>query len=220
MKTLLTSSEAAAAAGIAPSTFRAYVARGQAPKPRQRVGNANLWALSDLRNWRKLPPTVDAAESSDEWLVYASTRLSRGRHWEESTCRDLAQVGLSYSQALDLIAGNAPGGLSVQTYQDARYILDVRVDLRRRLARLDGEAPSAPAMEDDLLAETARRVAAGEDMFEVKADLTVQLVRRGFPERLSPLHFDRRFWTSQDDEADLLDYLREMETVDLPQAGC
>jgi len=47
----LTTSEAAALAGIKPRTWSAYVARGQAPPPVARIGNTPVWDRSHVEHW-------------------------------------------------------------------------------------------------------------------------------------------------------------------------
>lgn len=51
MGRLILSAEAAELAGIAPSTWRAYVARGQAPAPRRHVGSTPQWDYDLVQRW-------------------------------------------------------------------------------------------------------------------------------------------------------------------------
>ncbi|MEU3220059.1 hypothetical protein [Streptomyces sp. NPDC006971] len=44
---------AAAGRSIAPSTWTAYVSRGQAPKPARKVGRTPLWDRPDIDEWLK-----------------------------------------------------------------------------------------------------------------------------------------------------------------------
>jgi predicted DNA-binding transcriptional regulator AlpA len=48
---LLTVPDCATRAGIASSTWRAYVSRGQAPKPVTRVGREPLWDVEMVEEW-------------------------------------------------------------------------------------------------------------------------------------------------------------------------
>ena len=48
---LLTVPECATRAGIAPSTWRAYVSRHQAPQPVTRVGREPLWDVEMVEAW-------------------------------------------------------------------------------------------------------------------------------------------------------------------------
>jgi len=48
---LLTVSDCAARAGIASSTWRAYVSRGQSPQPVTRVGREPLWDVEMVEEW-------------------------------------------------------------------------------------------------------------------------------------------------------------------------
>ena len=52
MTDLLTVAECAAVAGISPSTWRAYVSRGQAPQPVKRYGNTPLWDRAVIEAWQ------------------------------------------------------------------------------------------------------------------------------------------------------------------------
>jgi predicted DNA-binding transcriptional regulator AlpA len=47
----LSTREVAALAGIEAPTLRAYVTRGQAPKPDGRVGGSNWWWRSTIEQW-------------------------------------------------------------------------------------------------------------------------------------------------------------------------
>src|SRR5699024_5155513 len=98
---------------------------------------------------------------------------------------DLAQIGLDPRSAQRLIDGIAPGGIDVQTYRDARTVLDIRRDLRGRLARAAGEI-AREIDEAALLYRAAERVAAGEGIFTVRADLTVDLTSAGIAEHIPP----------------------------------
>lgn len=53
---LLTSGECAQLAGCTPSTWRAYVARGQAPAPVAAVGRSKLWDAQQVREWATARP--------------------------------------------------------------------------------------------------------------------------------------------------------------------
>lgn len=57
---VLTAAECATIAGCAQSTWRAYVARSQAPKPTHRVGHSNLWDAAEVRAWAADRPGMGA----------------------------------------------------------------------------------------------------------------------------------------------------------------
>lgn len=213
MRTELTSTEAAKAVGVSPSTFRAYVSRKQAPQPRRKAGGVNLWSVFDLAAWRELGISDDETRSI---RADVSRKYSRGRFWEESTRRALAQVGLDHRSAQSLIDGITTGGMDVQTYRDARTILDIRRDFKRRIAAATDE-PADAIEEDSLLRQAAERVSAGTDVFAVLADLAFDLTSQGLPELMPPLRFDGQFWNSQNDTAAFLAYLRRMDRVDVPE---
>lgn len=39
--------------GVAASTWRGYVARGQAPAPKRRVGRTPVWDAAEVRAWTR-----------------------------------------------------------------------------------------------------------------------------------------------------------------------
>lgn len=53
---LLTGPQAAELAGVKPSTWRAYVARGQAPAPSVSMPGKDYWRVSDLQRWLDTRP--------------------------------------------------------------------------------------------------------------------------------------------------------------------
>lgn len=55
---LLTVAEVCQRLGIAPSTWRAYVARGQAPQPDRRIGREPLWSPRTIERWQASRPRV------------------------------------------------------------------------------------------------------------------------------------------------------------------
>ena len=52
----LSSVEAAAVAGVKPSTWRDYVAKGRAPLPNGKIGNSNWWYRSTVEQWKASRP--------------------------------------------------------------------------------------------------------------------------------------------------------------------
>lgn len=52
----ITGKEAAELAGVSPSTFRSYVARGQAPAPKKHVGTTPVWDERKIRAWVESRP--------------------------------------------------------------------------------------------------------------------------------------------------------------------
>lgn len=213
MRTMLTSVEAAKASGVSPSTFRAYVARGQAPAPATQAGGVNLWSLTDLATWRDLTLTP---EQQHDVRADIARRYSRGRGWEDATRRQLAMVTLDPRAAQAYIDGIVLHDMPLEIYLDARHILEVRHDLRRRLA--EDPAPSTPTTEDELIREAARRVAdEDEDVFAVLADLTDELTAQGHPELLTLKRPDPGFWDAQASTDDFYAYLQDMERMWLPE---
>jgi DNA-binding transcriptional MerR regulator len=216
MRTMLTSTEAARAVRISPSTFRAYVARSQAPRPRRTVGGVNLWSVADLARWRDLD--LDR-EQRQGMRIDIAIMDARGREWEDATRRQLAQIRIAPRDAQRLIDDSSPGGMDLQTYLDAQSILETRRDLRRRLGQELGETEPPPIAEDSLLRATAEDVASGQDVFTALADLTAGLVTHGHGERLLPIDYDGSFWTAQDDADAFAAYLRSLPQVSVPEVG-
>lgn len=213
MRTMLTSVEAAKASGVSASTFRAYVARGQAPRPSSHAGGVNLWSVTDLAAWRELTlsPEQQRAVRAD-----VARRFSRGRGWEDATRRQLATVTLESRTAQALIDGTVLRDLPLEVYLDASHILEVRLDLRRRLAQEPAHA-SPITSESGLLREAADRVGAGEDVFVALADLTDALTAQGLPELLTPKTPDPGFWDAQASPEGFYTYLQGLERMWLPE---
>lgn len=211
---MFTSTEAARASGVSPSTFRAYVARGQAPKPREKAGGVNLWSVTDLAGWRdlSLSPRERHGVRADVAILHA-----QGKDWEDSTRRHLAQIGIGARDAQSLIDGITVADMDTQTYRDARLITTMRRSLKRRLHHALGAAGANEATEESILASTGLRVAAGQDTFEALSEMTFSLVTAGYPERLLPVRYDGRFWLAQDDEAAFTQYLADLDRADVPE---
>lgn len=198
--------------GIPVSAFLSNVERGRASQPAARINHVDFWSVADLRRRRE----DDFAEVAGRWAkAEFSRKLSFAREWQISTLRDLAQIRLTPVQAHSLLIGSTPAGLDAHTFADSQRIIGVRKDLRTRLSGLEIEQVSSTS-EAKLIAAAARRVAGGEDAFVAKANLTVELVKNGHPERLLPLRFDPAFWTSQPSADDFERYLTSLRTVDVP----
>lgn len=211
---MLTSTEAAKASRVSPSTFRAYVVRGQAPQPREKAGGVNLWSVADLAGWRGLSLTPDERRGvrADVAILHA-----QGRDWEDSTRRNLAQIGVNARDSQSLIDGITVAGMDTQTYRDARWIISLRRNLKRSLRHALGATSANEAAEESILASTGSRVAAGQDAFEALPEMTFSLVTAGYPERLLPAGYDGRFWLAQDDAEEFSQYLAELDRADVPE---
>ena len=64
MAEYLTAAQIAARAGIKQSTWRVYVAKGQAPKPSRQLSRINLWDAKEVEKWlkaRKAPRPSDTS---------------------------------------------------------------------------------------------------------------------------------------------------------------
>jgi predicted DNA-binding transcriptional regulator AlpA len=57
-----TTSDVATFLGIAPSTIRAYVARGQMPPADRRIGREPVWRPATIRQWHSQRPRAQSAE--------------------------------------------------------------------------------------------------------------------------------------------------------------
>lgn len=211
MELMVTSTEAARMTGVSPSTFRAYVARHQAPQPDSTVGGRNLWSLATLGGWRTLLLSDEEALSTRAEIA---KRISN-QNWEEGTRRCLAQLGLDHASAQSLIDKITPAGLDLQTYLDARWVLDTRRQLRQRISR-SGDR-SVAADEDMLFRNAAKQAVTSGDVFQALADLAFALVLAGHAEPLLPRRHDRDFWTSQRNTEAFRRYLITMERIDLPK---
>lgn len=66
----MTTQEAAAAASVQPSTWRSYVARGQAPAPATHVGSTPLWDTAQVRAWVAARPGQGARTDLRETVTY------------------------------------------------------------------------------------------------------------------------------------------------------
>lgn len=51
--------------GISPDTFSAYVARGQAPRPTQKIGRTPLWDEDEISQWAASRPGRPGRPSSN-----------------------------------------------------------------------------------------------------------------------------------------------------------
>lgn len=56
MGRLIVRAEAAEKAGVAANTFSAYVHRGQAPAPVDRIGSTPLWDEDEISSWLETRP--------------------------------------------------------------------------------------------------------------------------------------------------------------------
>lgn len=216
MDTYLSSREAAERLGIVPSTFRAYVARGQAPQAARTEHGVKVWSLHELEQWngRKL----DLPASSGLTQVKAARLHSRGRIFRESLHDDLAQLGLSWHEADSLIDNVSVDGMDLAAYRDARRIVRLHEQMR---ARLDPDR--APVHDhadtDSLVMAAAARIADGTaDPFAARNELAVELTDRGYGELLFPRQFDPEFWTVMEsgDTCAIGTYLLECERAEVP----
>ncbi|XKH58343.1 hypothetical protein LG293_17100 (plasmid) [Citricoccus nitrophenolicus] len=216
MTTRLTAREAAELAGIEPSTFRAYVARGQAPDPDEIIGSSKIWHDSTIRQWRDLPSDADE-DPSVEFNTRSSRLWSRGRRWEDSVRGDLVQLGLSWEDADSILHDRSVGGMSLDTYRDARHIVGLHKAARKKMR------PDLPPVRDgrtakSLVRQAAKRVATGQDFFAARVELAVELTSRGMAEILLPQRFDSKLWDAiESQDAKVIEsYLLSAETSDFP----
>lgn len=80
----LTSAEVSAVAGIAQSTWSAYVARGQAPEPDHRAGRTPLWSRRVIDLWlRKRFGRSGRPYSDDHWQRKSTTKILHAE-WRKS----------------------------------------------------------------------------------------------------------------------------------------
>lgn len=105
--------------------------------------------------------------------------------------------------------------IPLEVYLDARHILEVRQHLRRRLAQELPVAAAAP--ETELLSDAATRVAGGEDVFGVLADLSDLQTANGYPEVLMLKRDSRRFCNSQELAESFYEFLADLGRMWLPE---
>lgn len=80
----LTSAEVSALAGVAPSTWSSYVARGQAPEPDHHAGKTPLWSRKVVELWlRKRAGRPGRPRSDDHWQR-RSTTANLHAEWRQS----------------------------------------------------------------------------------------------------------------------------------------
>lgn len=213
MDTLVTSEEASRLACVKPSTFRAYVARGQAPKPRRSAGPVNLWSLTDLAAWRDLE--LSEQEKTAIRAVVARTYL-RGAGWHDTTRRDLIQLGMNWRTAQGILDGIVLERIPEELYEDAKTVIDVRNQVRA-MSRPDDPAILDGVPEERLIREAANDIADGADPFIRRGELALDLAARGYAEPMLPNRQDPAFWEAIDDAEKLTHYLLKADRMRLPE---
>ena len=203
-----TAKEAAEYCGIAHSTFRAYVARGQAPRHSTIQHGMKMWNQQSLDDWRN-------NRSSKRKSINLKQRklLHTGRYWNRAVFGDLMQLGISPHNAEALIRGRTAERMPLDLWKDAQHIIQVHKRKRERIVQLQDQLQSFVLTE--ALDEAARSVVEGEqDIFSAKADLALKAIAPGVSEPLSPTAYDREFWSSQHDRIALAQYLAALPVVE------
>jgi predicted DNA-binding transcriptional regulator AlpA len=59
-----TTRDVAAFLGVAPSTIRAYAARGQMPRADRRIGREPVWRPETIRHWHSQRPRHAASDTA------------------------------------------------------------------------------------------------------------------------------------------------------------
>lgn len=167
-----------------------------------------------------MPESTPMPEDRHQWRVYAARRISRARDWNESTRRDLAQLGLSHEEGQTAIcSGELPEWADEYTRKHVQRVLSLRRALRGHLRLLErlGHYPP-PRAEEILLLEAARQIARGARVFAARADLTVALTSSGHPERMLPNTYEQDWWDVLRSRSEVLlyDYLRSLSRTDVP----
>ncbi|MGO2632390.1 MAG: helix-turn-helix transcriptional regulator [Galactobacter sp.] len=212
MAKLMTAKETAAAIGVAPSTFRAYVARSQAPRPTTTRGGANYWDAEQIAAWRGIDlPGLEVSARR----VEASARLSRFRYWEESLQRDLTQIGFTPAEAQTFIDGMTPKQMPVWQFNDACSILEEHRRLHRELSHV--AMAETFRTEADIVEAAASSIESDSNPFSVKTDMTIQLISHGFSEFLLPFEYSPEFWASRRDKHHWASYMLRQERIDIPE---
>lgn len=111
---------------------------------------------------------------------------------EESTIRDIVQLGFSHAQAHLIVRRVTPPGLpAISDWLEAVSV----AELGRQRSNLIFTATPAeyPLTEKEIVRLAAQSIAQGTDVFVARANLAVQLVRNGFGEILAPNTYDPTF---------------------------
>lgn len=82
-----TVAQAADRAGISASTWRSYVARGQAPQPAERIGRTPLWGREEVDAWVTARPGAGTRTDlhHDRWIADRADGTPAGVRWFSST---------------------------------------------------------------------------------------------------------------------------------------
>lgn len=129
----MTAAECAAAWGVKPSTWRSYVARGQAPQPFRKVGRTPLWAATEVMARR--PAAAATIYERPEFTLYLDGYL-------DAVAEDTATAGKPSSEMDERMeaADRADVG-----WRAVHHVLDKLRDVCQQEEARTGEALAAIA---------------------------------------------------------------------------
>lgn len=182
----LTIAEAAELYGVKPSTWRAYVSRGQMPKPTNPDGTWDVIQLITRRD-TPLPPELKTAALCQAYRINAY-----GAAWETRTQPHLIQDGLTGKQAAIFADSITPSGMNRAMFQSACIILDARRQYRHEIRRI-------PPVVDTLTRQELYQAIAGRagsaHPTVLYAELGKLLIARGMEEVSPPWQPTPDFYT-------------------------
>lgn len=153
-------------------------------------------------------------------------KLAHSRVYEQETLAELAQLGLPWAEAFELLHDRSVAGMPLDQYRAARAIVRRRKQLRSRLYHRDmRQAPPISDLHPRPFDQTEQLLASGTDLFAALAWLAEQLAEHGEPPIVLPGHYDQALWdavaaTHNGAIGELSSYLSSLpeSTVELPRA--
>lgn len=181
----LTSDQAASLYSIKPSTWRAYVARKQAPQSNP----DGTWDIINLLLWRNIPVSRELKTAA---LCQMFRITAYGMAWHNRTRALLEQAGLGSSQAILFADSTTPKGMTVNQFKQLTPILDYRRDFQRKVRFI---APIVDSLtRDDLYYVVSRRAGSVHPVL-LFDELGLLCIARGMDEVSPPWGQDPDFFT-------------------------
>lgn len=204
----LTIAEAAELYGVKPSTWRAYVSRGQMPKPTNPDGTWDVIQLITRRD-TPLPAELKTAALCQAYRINAY-----GAAWQTRTQPHLIQDGLTGRQAAIFADSITPSGMTRETFTSARKILYLRKDYRHEIRRIPPVIDTLTRQE--LYLAIANRAGTAHPT-ALYSDLGKLLIARGMEEVSPPWQQTPDFYTDSPRKfLKLLEHSQILHSFDLP----
>ncbi|SPX70154.1 MerR family transcriptional regulator [Mobiluncus mulieris] len=203
----LTITEAADLYHVKPATWRAYVARGQMPKP---INSDGTWDIVQLitRRDAPLPPELKTAALCQAYRINAA-----GAAWQTRTQPHLVQDGLACEQAAIFADSITPSGMTRETFTTARKILYLRKDYRHEVRRIPPVIDTLTRKE--LYLVIANRAGSAHPT-ALYAELGKMLIARGMEEVTPPWRPTPDFYSENPRKfLRLLEHSQILHTFDL-----